>query len=110
MGQLIYIRVLIQNKSLSLLDFLNTQITLFLSDYVLNGMFNHKVIFVARSGRNEAVMNKSSQTRTNRMKSTLELGKWQELLGPVEVLSILPHHPHLLLPRTNHAEAGQCSW
>jgi hypothetical protein len=60
-------------------------------------MFNHKVIFVARSGnkrsRNEAVMNESSRTRTNRMKkSTLELGEWQEFLGPVEVLSILPHH------------------
>jgi hypothetical protein len=107
--------VLIQNKSLSLSDFLNTQIMLLLSDYILNGMFNHKVIFVARSGnktsRNEAVMNESSRKKTNQMKkSTLELGEWQELPGPVEVLSILPHHPHLLLPRTNRVEAGQRSW
>jgi hypothetical protein len=114
MGQLIYIRVLMQKKSISLSDFLNNQITLLLSDYILNGMSTHKVIFVARSGnkssRNEAIMNESSRTRTNQMKkSTLELGEWQELPGPVDVLSILPHHPHLLLPRTNCTEAGQRS-
>jgi hypothetical protein len=87
MGQLIYIGVLIQNKSLSLSDFLNNQITLLLPDYILNVMFTHKVIFVARSGnkssRNGAIMNESLRTRTNQMKkSTLKLGEWQELPGP----------------------------
>jgi hypothetical protein len=87
MDQLFYIGVLIQNKSLSLSDFLNNQITLLLPDYILNVMFTHKVIFVARSGnkssRNGTIMNESLRTRTNQMKkSTLKLGEWQELPGP----------------------------